>query len=102
MGKKRKLQVHQDQGESMTQDERKLKEKLMDKIEEKYDEKVATIRATHYPRWREICEVGPSDPIDKDNPYVHLEWFLCDFKVQYDLMNGNRDKVLEQMDDMQR
>lgn len=64
MGKKKRLQVHGDQGESLTQDERKLKEKVADKIGDKYKEKVAMIRATQGPRWRQICGVGPLEPYD--------------------------------------
>lgn len=102
MGKRRGFLVHKEHGESKTQDERKLAQKITDKTSDLYKGKIAQIRATQYPRWREICEVGPDDPIDMDNPYVHLEWFLCDFEWQVKLMNGRRDYVLQQMDEQQR
>lgn len=102
MGKKKRLQVHDEYGKPVPQDERKLKEKIVDGIEAGYDRKVAQIRATQLPRWRGICGVETDSEIDYDNPYVHLEWFLCDFRVQVKLMNGQRDYALERMDESQR
>ena len=102
MGKKKRFQVHEDYGEPKTQEERKLSQIVTDKISDKYAEKVAAVRSTQFSRWREICGVGPDDPIDWDNPYVHLEWMLCDFKTQMKLMTKDRDQVVESMDDMQR
>ena len=71
----------------------------MDMNHEKY---VADIRAKWLGRWMEICGVDNPDDIDYDNPYVHLEWLLCDPRVTAKLTGKRVDDALAMMDDMQR
>ena len=110
MGKTRLLRVRQNQGETqITMEDRKkrnwlakAKRQLYERMAEGYDDNVAKARATCLPRWREMTGKGPDELPDYTDPRVHLEFFLCDLKVQVLLMEGHRKEVLDMMDDQQR
>ncbi len=108
MGKRRKERVHEERGEGphrerLSEDEKlSLKERISLKLEESNAQNTATTRLKFYPHWRKVCGVETDEEIDFDNPIVHLEWFLCDFRIQGKLMDGKREEVLEMMDDVQR
>lgn len=36
------------------------------------------VRAKHLSRWMEVCGVDSPDEIDYENPFVKIEWLLCD------------------------
>ena len=97
MGKARKEKVHKEHGDSMS-----MKERIAMRMEEKHDENTAKTRAKFLDHWMKVCNVDSPDKIDYDNPIVHLEWFLCDFKVLAKLTDGQREEVLAMMDDSQR
>lgn len=83
-------------------EKRTLKEKMLDKLEESSDENAAKVRYKFGPRWMKLCGVDRWEDIDWDNPYVHLEWFLCDWRMLGKLTDGRRDEVLAKMDEQQR
>ena len=97
MGKWRRNKVHEEQGESMT-----MKERIATRLEESNDNNTAKVRAKALDSWMEICGVDRVEDIDYSNPRVHLEWFLCDFRMLAKLTSGKREEVLELMDDQQR
>lgn len=47
-------------------------------LENKKGGVLAQIRAKHYPRWCELCGVEDPKDIDYNNPFVKIEWLLCD------------------------
>lgn len=110
MGKGRLSKVRERQGETkITMEERKqrsvlakTKDKIFSKMEEGYDANTAKTRAKYLPRWREMTGKGPNELPDYTDPRVHLEFFLCDLKVQLLLVEGRREEVLAMMDDQQR
>ena len=97
MGKLRKERVHEDRGKGPS-----MKERIVMRMEETHDANTAKVRAQFLEHWMEVCGVDSVDKIDYDNPYVHLEWFLCDFKMIAKLTDGQREEVLALMDDQQR
>ena len=66
-----------------------------------YDELTAKVRQKWFPRWMQITGASTPEDIDFDNPYVHLEWILCDMRIQSRLMDGNLDSAFKFMDDRQ-
>lgn len=80
----------------------KTKQKIFTKMEAGYDDNTARTRAKQLNRWREMTGKGPNEAPDYTDPRVHLEFFLCDLKVQLLLTEGRRDEVLAMMDDQQR
>ena len=81
---------------------RKAQSKIFAKMEAGYDDNTAKVRAKQLNRWREMTGKGPNEAPDYTDPRVHLEFFLCDLKVQLLLTEGRRDEVLAMMDDQQR
>ena len=79
-----------------------LKERLALKMDEMAEQNAAQVRLKYYDRWMKICGVDRWEDIDFDNPIVHLEWFLCDWRMLGKLTDGNRDEVLALMDEQQR
>lgn len=71
----------------------------LDLNHEKY---TASTRMKWMERWMEICGTDTVEGIDYDNPYVHLEWLLCDLRVTAKLSGNKVDEALAMMDDMQR
>lgn len=61
----------------------------------------AKVRSKWTDRWMQICGVDTPDEIDYDNPYVHLEWILCDMGIQAKLMAGNLESAFKLMDEQQ-
>lgn len=53
-------------------------------------------------RWCKICGVDDPKDIDYSNPYVNLEWFLCDVRVVAKLTGHRRDLVLPMMSEQQK
>lgn len=97
MGKNRKNRVHENQGES-----KRMSERLADWMDEKNDSNTAKVRLQAQELWMEMCNVDRPEEINYDDPRIHLEWFLCDQRVLAKLTNGQREEVLEMMDDQQR
>lgn len=110
MGKWRLSKVRERQGETeITMEERKnrswrerQKQKIYAKMEDGYDKNTARARAKNLNRWREMTGKGPNETPDYTDPRVHLEYFLCDLKVQLMLLEGQREEVLDMMDEQQR
>lgn len=54
----------------------------MDAVKTWKDDKLNTVlnrtRANYHARWMEVCGVDSVDKIDYDNPFVKIEWLLCD------------------------
>ena len=71
-------------------------------LDMKHDQYTAQTRAHWTERWMEICGVQTPEEIDYDNPYVHLEWLLCDLRVTAKLTSGMLDEALAMMDEKQR
>lgn len=80
----------------------KLKAAVVDKMEDQYDTMSANIRIKYFPRWRQICNVERDEDIDFNNPYVHLEWMLCDPRVIGRLTGGKKEEAIAWMDEQQR
>lgn len=105
MGKKRLQRIREERGQGPTMEELKdrgLKDKIMASMDGKYDSSVAKARAACYPRWRAMTDRGPDEDPDFTNPFVHLEWILCDLKVQVHLSEGNREEAFKYFDDQQK
>lgn len=56
----------------------KIVEEITNKLDDKKGGMLAHIRAKNYPRWCEVCGVTDPKDIDYDNPFVRIEWLLCD------------------------
>ena len=56
----------------------KIVEEITYKLNEKKGGVLAQVRAKHYPRWCEVCGVTDPADIDYSNPFVKIEWLLCD------------------------
>lgn len=100
MGKARKQKVHDEQGPSKT-----MKERIVDRMEYMNDNNTAKTRAKCFDLWMEMSGVDTPDRINYDDPRIHLEWLLCDFKILGKLTSGKpelRQEVLDMMDDTQR
>lgn len=79
-----------------------LKEKVSLKMMEVSDAQANQTRMKFAERWMKLSGVDRWEDIDWDNPYIHLEWFLCDWRMLGKLTDGNRDEVLALMDEQQR
>jgi len=66
-----------------------------------FDDLTAKVRGKWTSRWMQICGADSPDEIDYDNPYVHLEWILCDMRIQSRLMDGNLESAFKSMDEQQ-
>ena len=66
-----------------------------------FDEMTAKVRSKWTARWMQICGADTPDGIDYSNPYVHLEWILCDMRIQSRLMDGNLESAFKSMDEQQ-
>ena len=78
-----------------------IKEQTELYLEAHFDEVTAKVRSKWTDRWMRICGVDTPDGIDYDNPYVHLEWILCDMNIQAKLMAGNLESAFKLMDESQ-
>ena len=81
---------------------KKLKEVINDAMLDSMDRNAMMIRAKYYPRWRKVCGVETDEEIDFDNPVVSTEWLLCDPRIQRELIQGRRENVLAQMNEIQQ
>lgn len=79
-----------------------MKENMYARLEDTWADHAASTRAKYYPRWARLCGVEEWTDIDFDNPYVHLEWILCDPRVLIKLTGGKREEALAMMDEQQR
>lgn len=56
----------------------KLVDEITYKLEEKKGGMLSHVRAKQYPRWCAVCGVTDPKDIDYTNPFVRIEWLLCD------------------------
>ena len=80
----------------------KTKEAIVDKMDEVNDANSYRNRQHWIGRWCQICGVENKEDIDYSNPYVNLEYQLCDFRIIGKLTAGKRDEVLETFTEQQR
>ncbi|MBR6911818.1 MAG: hypothetical protein IKN41_08185 [Candidatus Methanomethylophilaceae archaeon] len=80
----------------------RLKENAYNKLQDTWGQHAASTRAKYLDRWCRLCGVDDPKDIDYDNPYVHLEWFLCDPRYLIKLTSGKRNEVLAEMDEIQQ
>lgn len=99
MGKAKKERIHEKYGDSPS-----MRERIAMRMDESNANNTARIRAQAMEYWMELQGVDDPSLVDhsENDPIVHLEWFLCDFRMIAKLTAGKRDEVLEQMDDLQR
>lgn len=79
-----------------------VKEAFANKMEDTWATHAAQTRMKYLPRWAKLCGVEDYKDIDYSNPYVHLEWFLCDPRMLMKLTGGRRNEVLALMDEQQQ
>lgn len=46
--------------------------------DDKLDSVLNRTRANYHAQWMEVCGVDTVDEIDYENPFVKIEWLLCD------------------------
>lgn len=80
----------------------KVKDAMLNKMLDSWEENAAKTRLKYYDHWANLCGVTEWKDIDFDNPYVHLEWILCDPRVLFKLTGGAREEALAMMDEQQR
>lgn len=88
-------------------EKRSFKDKVVgafdDKMEDMFADATMRARVSKMDRWAEICGTDDRSKIDYSNPYVSLEYFLCDFKIQLMLADKDqRNDALLQMSELQR
>ncbi len=81
---------------------KKVADRIRMELEMNHERYSARTRMQWMERWMEICGTDTPEGIDYDNPYVHLEWLLCDLRVTAKLTGNRVDDALAMMDDMQR
>lgn len=63
----------------------KLTKRAVERISEAYDAwgdmVTQRTREKYLPRWCEICGVSDPMQIDYNNPFVKIEFYLCDFRI---------------------
>ena len=79
-----------------------LADRVRFEMDGKHQQYTSQVRAKWLDRWMEICGVDDPEKIDYDNPYVHLEWLLCDTRVTSKLPGGMLEEALAMMDEKQR
>lgn len=63
----------------------KLTKRAVARISEAYQSWGDTVtmktREKYLERWMEVCGVSDPMQIDYENPFVKIEWWLCDFRI---------------------
>lgn len=56
----------------------KIVEDVKYQLESKKGGILSQVRAKHLSRWMDVCGVTDPADIDYENPFVKIEWLLCD------------------------
>lgn len=58
------------------------------------------VRSKYLARWMDVCGVDSPEDIDYDNPFVKIEWLLCDPGWLHAIKSKKgREQFLERLDD---
>ena len=78
----------------------KIVDEVKFQLENKKGSVLANVRAKHHARWMQVCGVTEVEDIDYDNPFVKIEWLLCDPAWLHAIKSEKgREEFLERLDD---
>ena len=78
----------------------KIVDNVKTQMEMRKGDVLSQVRFKHIDRWMDVCGVDSPEDIDYDNPFVKIEWLLCDPGWLHAIKSKKgRDQFLERLDD---